>query len=291
LRRAPSRYRIEALATQATPRGCGRNRVVGGQSRSILEALGTFRSSFNAILPLNPRACLNGFLDGPRAQRIISNDWVMGNEVKVGPVLLTAFESEMSFLLSDVQEIIRARSERAFLHLQRLLAVDSDVRDKWRAAFNRGEVSCEKLGAVHLLWHGIFAFKVDAHGAGTDLVFPDEPIQASVAQRGIEGLVWTEWKVVDEGNAASRFDEARNQARLYEQGPLVSSELTGYRYAIAVSLADLPREAVRDDMVIAGIVYRHINIAIEPRRPSEQVRTKSRRSPQSEVSQRGRTRR
>jgi hypothetical protein len=208
-----------------------------------------------------------------------SNDWVMGNEVKAGPVHLTAFESEMSFLLADTQEIIRARSERAFLHLQRLLAVDADFSDKWRAAFEEGgERHCEKLGAVHLLWHGIFAFKVAALGAGTDLVFPDKPIEASLAQRGIEGLVLTEWKAANEGNAASRFEEARNQAQLYQQGPLVSSELTGYRYAIAVSLTNLPREAVPDDMVIGGVVYRHINIAIEPRRPSERARARPRRS-------------
>jgi hypothetical protein len=125
-----------------------------------------------------------------------------------------------------------------------------------------------------LLWHGIFASKVDAHGARTDLVSP-EPIEASVTQRGIEGLVLTEWKVADERNAASRFDEARNQAELYQQGPLIGSELTGYRYAIAVSLTDLPKGVVPDDMVIRDVVYRHINIAIAPRRPSVQARHRS----------------
>lgn len=46
------------------------------------------------------------------------------------------------------------RSKRAFLHLQRLLAVDADIRAKWKGAFeaeHKGELSCEKLGAVHLL--------------------------------------------------------------------------------------------------------------------------------------------
>src|SRR5712671_2099381 len=93
---------------------------VGGeltnQSRGILDALIRFRQSFNATLPPDVRACLDRFLDGSPA-RVIRDDWTMGNEVKAGPVHLTAFESEMSFLLADTQEIIRARSERAFLHL------------------------------------------------------------------------------------------------------------------------------------------------------------------------------
>jgi hypothetical protein len=63
--------------------------------------------------------CLDRFLNGD-ARVIASYDWTLGNEVKIGPVLLTAFESEMSYLLSDTQEVIRARSEWAFLHLQRL---------------------------------------------------------------------------------------------------------------------------------------------------------------------------
>jgi hypothetical protein len=188
----------------------------------------------------------------------------------------TAFEAEMSFLLADAQEIIRARSERAFLHLQRLLAVDADARSKWKAAFEaeRGEEACEKLGAVHLLWHAIFAFKVDATGARSDLVF-SEPVDVSTAvQRGIEGFVLTEWKVADNRNATRRFEEARRQAELYQKGPLVGTELATYRYAVVVSLTDLPNRLVPDDVEIGGVIYRHINIAIEPRTPSAQARAK-----------------
>ena len=138
----------------------------------------------------------------------------------------------------------------------------------------RGETACEKLGAVHLLWHGIFAFKINALGAQTDLVY-SEPIDASITQRGIEGLVLTEWKVADAKNATDRFAQARQQAERYRKGPLIGTELTGYRYAIAVSLTDLPKVLVPDDMVIEGRVYRHINFAIEPRTPSVQARHKS----------------
>jgi hypothetical protein len=249
-----------------------------GQSRGILDALGTFRESFAATLPPDARASLDRFLNGRLARLVRSEEWTTGNEVKVGPIFLTGLESEISFLLSDTQESIRARSERAFLHLQRLLAVDADVRSKWNAAFEalRGEEACEKLGGVHLLWHGIFAFKVQADRATTDLVF-EESIDPSVVQRGIEGLVLTEWKIVNDTNAVSRFDEARRQAELYQRGPLAGSELTGYRYAIAVSRINLPKELVPDDRNIRGVIYRHINIAIEPRLPSEQARADSHR--------------
>jgi hypothetical protein len=43
-------------------------------------------------------------------------------------VILATFESQMSFCLSDNQEVIRTRSERAFNHLQRLIVADDDMR-------------------------------------------------------------------------------------------------------------------------------------------------------------------
>ena len=56
-------------------------------------------------------------------------------------VLLGAFETEMSFILSDHQEIIRVRSERAFAHLQRSIVADPEFGEKWRKAFKEDEVA------------------------------------------------------------------------------------------------------------------------------------------------------
>jgi hypothetical protein len=109
-------------------------------------------------------------------------------------VSLVAFETEMSFLLSDVQASIRSRSERAFSHLQRSIVVDESIRARWLKAFKEGEVACEKLGAVHLLLHGIWAFKVDAAGARTDLVLEEPAGDVAAVQRYADGLVLTEWK-------------------------------------------------------------------------------------------------
>ena len=50
---------------------------------------------------------------------------VPGERVWAALVLLGAFETEISFLLSDRQEVIRARSERAFAHLQRSIVADT----------------------------------------------------------------------------------------------------------------------------------------------------------------------
>jgi hypothetical protein len=172
----------------------------------------------------------------------------------------------MSFVLSDVQESIRATSERAFSHLQRSIVVDADLRTKWRRAFDEGEVACERLGAVHLLLHGIWAFKVDGAGARTDLVF-QEPVQdLSAAQRYADGLVLTEWKKATfDDQALQRFAEARSQAQRYAQGVLGGNELRRYRYAVVVTQQQVEVPA---DTEQSGVVCRHINIAVEPQTPS-----------------------
>lgn len=238
------------------------------QSEDVLSALNVFRKRFRhelsptALASIdNHVATIGGVISGtgggPGAKQ---------ERVWAALVQLSAFETEMSFILSDAQETIRTRSERAFSHLQRLIVADPAFRDKWDRAFEEGEVACEKLGAAHLLWHGIWAFKVDATGARTDLVF-QEPAGALVdEQRYSDGIVLTEWKKANPGdNAGERFDQARSQAQRYAQGVLAGSELTAYRYAVVVSRQQV---SVPDDLTEGGVVYRHINVAVDPRTPS-----------------------
>ena len=134
-----------------------------------------------------------------------------------------------------------------------------------------------ELGSIHLLSHGIFAFKVDALGARTDLVF-NEPPDDSLLARGVEGLVLTEWKVANDAPSATKgFREARAQADLYKQGALAGIELTGYRYLIVVSLRELPDNSIPpDDTTNTGVVYRHINIVVQPAVPSKAAKKISR---------------
>jgi len=246
----------------------GRSRRLREHSERILSALFDFRDRFKVVLPPSASRALDDFID--RAAELIKDtsgaSELLQERVSVVLIWLAAFESEMSFLLSDVQELLRARSERAFVHLQRSIVVDADLREKWQSAFADGEVACEKLGALHLLLHGIWAFKVDASGARTDLVFQEPAGDVDAVQRYADGLVLTEWKRAQENHhLADRFEDARLQAKRYAPGALSGSELIAYRYAIVVSLhqVDTP-----DDLLDEGVLYRHVNIAVNPKPPS-----------------------
>ena len=178
-------------------------------------------------------------------------------------ILLGAIETEISFILSDVEEVVHARSERAFSHLQRSIVADASFGEKWRTAFNEGEISCEKLGAAHLLLHGIWAFKINAEGARTDLIFQVPAEDLTDEQGFVDGFVLTEWKkATSDADAASKCEQARNQAQIYAEGALAGSELTGYRYVVVVSLRQVRLPV---DVRVDGVVYRHINISVEPR--------------------------
>ncbi len=120
---------------------------------AVLLAIRQFRDQFQHSLPPNALASVDEFV---RKEDELTRDAngspdAFQERVWAALVVLAAFETEISFLLSDAQESIRTRSERAFAHLQRLIVVDSTFREKWQAAFEKGEVACEKLGAVHLL--------------------------------------------------------------------------------------------------------------------------------------------
>ena len=129
--------------------------------------------------------------------------------------------------------VIRSRSEFAFAHLQRSIVVDEAFRKKWQDAFAAGETVCEGLGAVHLLSHGIWAFKVNAAGERTDLVYAEPLADFATRHRYADGLVLTEWKkAATAKEAARKFEEAWDQARRYAQGVLAGNELTSHRYAV-----------------------------------------------------------
>ena len=246
----------------------GRTKRLREQCESVLSVLTIFRESFQHALQPAALASIDNFVayagdlisdtsGGPLAQERV---WAV-------LVVLGAFETEMSFILSDIQEVIRARSDRAFAHLQRSIVVDQDFRNKWEAAFEEGELACEKLGAVHLLQHGIWAFKVDAAGARTDLVYQEPAGDLTDEQRYADGFVLTEWKkAADVANAKKQFEQARHQAQLYAQGALAGSELTSYRYAVVVSRKQV---SLPDDLIADGVVYRHVNIAVNPLPPSK----------------------
>ena len=259
---------VQYLAVQSSD-SHGRSRRLREHCESILEALEAFRESFRQVLPPSAVTAIDNFLVRTGT---LTRDTSGGppdalrERVWAALVSLVAFETEMSFLLSDVQVSIRTRSERAFSHLQRSIVADESIRERWQNAFDEGEVACEKLGAVHLLLHGIWAFKVDSAGARTDLVFEEPAGDVAAIQRYADGLVLTEWKKASkDSHSTKRFTEARLQARKYAQGLLTATELAGYRYAVVVSHSQVETP---EDVTEGGVVYRHVNVAVDPRTPS-----------------------
>lgn len=187
--------------------------------------------------------------------------------------LLLVFRAKLDHLIGDFELFARRTIERAFVHLQRTLIVDANLRNRWLEEFNRnGEVSVEKLGAVHLLLHGIWAFKVDSTGERTDLIL-GEPLKnfRDDINRAAEMLALTEWKIVKNSESKEEIDRvartALQQAKLYASGSLSGLELEKWRYLILVSIERLKTP---NDVEENGITFRHINIAINPASPSKQ---------------------
>lgn len=186
--------------------------------------------------------------------------------------LVRKFCSDFNYLTSDLEGIVIRLTERAFIHLQRSIIADESIRNKWREAITHHEPACEKLGAVHLLLHGIWSFKIDAAGERTDLVM-GEPIKDKLLDDvylSAEGLVLTEWKVATQSNVDSKCEEAKIQAKRYAGSSLAAIELRRYRYLVIISedlLTNMPN--VEED---SGILYKYINIAVNPSTPSVQAR-------------------
>lgn len=179
---------------------------------------------------------------------------------------LAAFRSEFAYLITDSETRGRSLVKRGFAHLKRSLVADQELRTKWLKALRRGETACEKLGAVHLLSHGVWAFKASADGGRTDLILGgslaiDEEVRASA-----ESLVLTEWKVV---RSSSELEEkaalAFAQARRYSEDTLAGFELSSTRYLVLVSAEEYPMPPEQNT---AELVYEYVGIAVNRPVPS-----------------------
>jgi hypothetical protein len=89
---------------------------------------------------------------------------------------------------------------------------------------------------VHLLLHGIWAFKVHTPDERTDLVLQEPIRDYDEVERSAEALVLTEWKIVrNDSQREEKAKKARNQARIYAGSVLGGVELRQYRYIVLVS--------------------------------------------------------
>ncbi|MBI3074431.1 MAG: hypothetical protein HYY84_20150 [Deltaproteobacteria bacterium] len=201
-----------------------------------------------------------------RSQQNVAPSTVPG--AAYSTAILVNAAARIDFLLDAVDFRAVPIVERAFAHLQRSLIVDTALRDRWQAAFH-SETECEALGAIHLLAHGIWAFKANAEGERTDLLLSGTVGPADARSTG-SYLALTEWKVVRDGDdPKKKRGEAREQAQRYAQSALAGLELERTRYLILVSKKQV---AVQDE-VVGQITFRAINIAIERELPSVEART------------------
>ena len=253
----------------------GRVRGLRAHAQGILSSLGSYRDRFRQALPPEALATIDDLLKQVGDLLTMATGGHTSAELRDEAVFSTIFHlgifaNLMTAALAGVQLPLRALSDRAFQHLQRLIVVDDEVKRKWQAAFAKHEVECEKLGAVHLLGHGIWAFKIDASGGRTDLVYQEPAGGLIKEQQYAEGFVLTEWKIAKSATEAERKGrEAREQTKRYKSGVLGGTELTGYRYIVVVSEKEvkLPETLTED-----GVEYRHVKIVVNPSTPSKAAR-------------------
>jgi hypothetical protein len=202
-------------------------------------------------------------------------------------IMLGAMRVPLLHAAAGDEEPRRQHVERAFLHLNRLLTVDGDLRGKWIAAFNDREEECERLGALHLLWHGVYAFKADGGTGITDLVL-QEPVVLNEDVLASSALVLTEWKLVKVGEwqrgapesmkrwkrdtvtkaMADQARDGRRQASRYGRNELGGAHLKHTRYVVLVSPRHLAVPATETENEIS---YRYVNIALDPEGPSKEA--------------------
>ena len=203
--------------------------------------------------------------------RFFGQDWFtkrpeLINTNLVSIAAIATVRSEFEYLIHDSEIEGRNRTEVAFEHLRRMIAVDSEAREKWKSAYAQNEPACERLGAVHLLSHGIFAFKVSSIDSAADLAF-NEPLydRSQIIRRSARAIVLKEWKLVrDTKTTNKKAPEARRQTLEYARGVLGDAELKGPRYIVLVSKQQLAPVA---DVEADGVRFRHINYCCGPANP------------------------
>lgn len=189
-------------------------------------------------------------------------------------------EAQLAPLLTSQEPAWVERVELALLHLQRSLVVDDTLRGKWVTTWETREENLEKLGAVHLLSHGLFGFKADAQGAATDLIL-GQPLQTEASARAGAPLVLTEWKKTNGSpkDVEEKKGSALKQLDLYQASVVAALWLRRTRFVILVSKRKL-KVALPDRVLADGTVDRVVNIAIEPENASKEAkRTASGSSP------------
>ena len=249
-----------------------RTKILLKNSEKIFSSLNGFLESYRSAIPEEALVSLERFLNQTEIKNFNFNP--SGSQIRghaqFALTSLAAFQSEFSYIISDTQAIALRITERAFVHLQRGIIADDDIKKKWHSAFKYGETKCEKLGALHLLSHGVWAFKAHGEKGRTDLILNEPLPDSSIIEKTSTALVLTEWKVVENDNELDKkIKKAFEQTKLYVSGVLGGIELTNYRYLVMVSEKGM---RMPSDLIEDTIVYRHINVAVNPDTPSVEAK-------------------
>ena len=78
----------------------------------------------------------------------------------------------------------------------------------------------------------------------------------------------TEWKK-EKGKPETSYATAKQQAAAYSSGVLAGVELASHRYLVLVTVKQI---STPEDVIDDSITYRHINIAVDPEKPSAVAR-------------------
>lgn len=240
------------------------------QAKRLYDRVRTFSQVNEGFLPATTKQWLDRFVKELDSKEVFTHP---ATTPLVEDVYfpLTIVKAEVDKFLPREQMAIRSISERAFLHLARLLAVSEPVRMIWKQAFACGEPALERLGAIHLLSHGIWAFKADTIRARTDLILADKGIDLHEVERTGTSLVLTEWKRAEpERTMGEARTQALAQTKIYRWGPLAGYELSKRAFLVLVSMRS--SQHAQAEFEEEGVVYRCIHLEIEPDAPSVAAR-------------------
>jgi hypothetical protein len=175
-------------------------------------------------------------------------------------VILGVFNAEMNFYLKDHEIVTKEKVRLAFHHLQRSLVADQELHRKWMLAFQESDTLIERLGAVHLLSHGIWGFKVQERGERSDLVH-QHPIKIDDVEAIGAVLAMTEWTRVNAENLTEKSRALQAKAKTYSGHDLPGTELRTERYLVLVSETPLTIPRPAND---GEVEFVYINLALNP---------------------------
>jgi hypothetical protein len=255
------------------------NEVLSENTISLFQEIYNFRENFENVIPKAAFESLDNFLtrEKKRQQGIFNAPSDNFSNLKIRFGLLASLESEVSYFLNDTQSNILKAVEVAFAHLQRRIVADKFYKKRWNISEDKNikntsdleEVTFEKLGADHLLFHRIWAFKANSAGERTDLILGQTIDEKDPLYASADGLVLTEWKVVRNKKYEVIIETAKKQAAIYKFGSLYPLELSNYCFLVIISEKNLQIPYEELNFTENGVKFRVINIAYDPDEPND----------------------